>query len=83
MLGQRAFPHLLQEAGEAAAVAPQGPDDSDHLPARVIRDPDGEGPDGRAQPAVKAAVLLHRKVNSLSQGVLYLVFAGGLCAKYG
>lgn len=81
--GGLGFPHLLQEAGEAAAVAPQGSDDSDHLAARVIRDPDGERPDGRAQLAVKAAVLFHRKVNSLSQGVFYLVFAGGLCAKYG
>lgn len=81
--GHWGSPHLLQEAGEAAAGAPQGPDDADHLAARVIRNADGERPEGRAQLAVKAAVLFHCKVNSLSQGVLYLVFAGGLCAKYG
>lgn len=77
------FPHLLQEAGEPAAVAPQGSDDSDHLPARVIRNPYGERPYRRAQLAVKAAVLFYCKVNSLSQMVFYLIFAGRLCAEYG
>lgn len=85
MLGQRAArpAHLLQEAGAAAAAAPQGSDDPDHLAARVVRDAHGERPDGRAQPAVKAAVLLHCKVHPLPQVVFYLVFAGGLRAKYG